>query len=126
MRRRRKNCWLLASVYFETGKVYSAGDIIQENARVWYGVENNINLVVPEDVYITIPRGSKDELDAKILVDEKIKAPLTEHQELGRLSVSYEGEPLIDLPLVADHPVEEAGFFARLWDAISLFFFWYL
>ena len=109
--------------YFETGKVYSAGDIIQENARVWYGVENNINLVVPEDVYITIPRGSKDELDAKILVDEKIKAPLTEHQELGRLSVSYEGEPLIDLPLVADHPVEEAGFFARLWDAISLFFF---
>ncbi|MFT7300502.1 MAG: D-alanyl-D-alanine carboxypeptidase (penicillin-binding protein 5/6) [Porticoccus sp.] len=109
--------------YFETGKVYSAGDIIQENVRVWSGVENNINLVVPEDVYITIPRGSKDELDAKILVDEKIKAPLTEHQELGRLSVSYEGEPLIDLPLVADHPVEEAGFFARLWDEISLFFF---
>ncbi len=109
--------------YFETGKVYSAGDTIQENARVWYGVENSVNLVVPEDVYVTIPRGAKDELDAKILVDEVIEAPLAENQELGRLSVSYEGEPLLDLPLVADHPIEEAGLFARLWDAIALFIF---
>lgn len=109
--------------YFETGKVYSAGDTIQENARVWYGVEDSVNLVVPEDVYVTIPRGAKDELDAKILVDETIEAPLTENQELGRLSVSYEGAQLLDLPLVADHPIEEAGFFARLWDAISKFFY---
>ncbi len=109
--------------YFETGKVYSAGDTIQENTRVWFGVENSVNLVVPDDVYVTIPRGAKDELDAKILVDEVIEAPLAENQELGRLSVSYEGEPLLDLPLVADHPIAEAGLFARLWDAIALFIF---
>lgn len=109
--------------YYETGKVYSAGDTIQENTRVWYGEEESVNLVVPEDVYVTIPRGAKDELDAKILVDETIEAPIAERQELGRLSVSYKGESLLDLPLVADHPIEEAGFFARLWDAISLFFY---
>jgi D-alanyl-D-alanine carboxypeptidase (penicillin-binding protein 5/6) len=108
--------------YYETGKVYSAGDVIQENTRVWYGKENSVNLVIPEDVYVTIPRGAKDDLDAKILVDETIKAPLADQQELGRLSVSYDGEPIIDLPLVADRAVDEAGIFARLWDFISLFF----
>ena len=107
--------------YYETGKVYSAGDVIQENTPVWYGVEDKVNLVVSEDVYLTIPRGAKDDLDAKILVDGIIKAPLMDKQELGRLSVSYEGESVLDLPLVADHAIDEAGIFARLWDAISLF-----
>lgn len=107
--------------YYETGKVYSAGDVIQENTPVWYGVEDKVNLVVSEDVYLTIPRGAKDDLDAKILVDGIIKAPLMDKQELGRLSVSYEGESVLDLPLVADHAIVEAGIFARLWDAISLF-----
>ena len=107
--------------YYETGKVYSAGDVIQENTPVWYGVEDKVNLVVSEDVYLTIPRGAKDDLDAKILVDGIIKAPLMDKQELGRLSVSYEGESVLNLPLVADHAIEEAGIFARLWDAISLF-----
>ena len=108
--------------YYETGKVYSAGDVIQENTPVWYGKENSVNLIVPEDVYVTIPRGAKEDLDAKILVDDIIKAPLLYKQELGRLSVSYEGESVLDLPLVADHAVEEAGLFSRLWDFISLFF----
>lgn len=108
--------------YYETGKVYSAGDVIQENTPVWYGKENKVNLIVPEDAYVTIPRGAKEDLDAKILVDDIIKAPLLDKQELGRLSVSYEGKSVLDLPLVADHAVEEAGLFSRLWDFISLFF----
>lgn len=107
--------------YYETGKVYSAGDVIQENTRVWYGEDDNVNLIVSDDVYVTIPRGAKDDLDAKILVDDIIKAPLADKQELGRLSVSYEGEQILDLPLVADHPIKESGLFSRLWDFISLF-----
>jgi D-alanyl-D-alanine carboxypeptidase (penicillin-binding protein 5/6) len=108
--------------YYETGQLYSKGDVVRENAPVWYGEENRINLVVPEDVYLTIPRGSRDELEAEILVDQTIKAPFSETQELGRLSVSYEGETLLDMAVVAEHPVAEAGFFSRLWDAITLFF----
>ncbi len=108
--------------YYETGKVYSKGDVLQENTRVWYGVEDTVNLVSPEDVYLTIPRGSKDQLEANILVDETIEAPLLDSQPLGRLTVSFEGEQLLDTPLVADRSVEEAGIFSRMWDAITLFF----
>lgn len=108
--------------YYETGKVYSKGDVLQENARVWYGVDDTVNLVVPEDVYLTIPRGTKDQLEAKVLVNEAIEAPIADNQPLGRLTINYEGELMLDAPLVADHPVEEAGFFSRIWDAIALFF----
>ncbi len=108
--------------YYETGKVYSAGDILKENARVWYGVEDSVNLVVPEDLYLTIPRGSKDQLEARVVSDEDIEAPLTEGQSLGSLTISFEGETLLDTSLVADRVVEEAGIFSRLWDAIKRFF----
>lgn len=108
--------------YYETGKVYSAGDILKENARVWYGVEDSVNLVVSEDLYLTIPRGSKDQLEARVLSDEDLEAPLTEGQSLGNLVISFEGEPLLDTALVADRSVEEAGIFSRLWDAIKRFF----
>lgn len=108
--------------YYETGKVYSAGDILKENARVWYGVEDSVNLVVPEDLYLTIPRGSKDQLEAQVLSDEDLEAPLTEGQSLGSLIISFEGEPLLETALVADRSVEEAGIFSRLWDAIKRFF----
>lgn len=108
--------------YYETGKVYSAGDILKENARVWYGVEDNVNLVVPEDLYLTIPRGSKDQLEAKVVSNEDIEAPLAQGQSLGNLTISFEGETLLDTALVADRTVEEAGIFSRLWDAIKRFF----
>lgn len=108
--------------YYETGKVYSAGDILKENARVWYGVEDSVNLVVPEDLYLTIPRGSKDQLEAQVLSDEDLEAPLTVGQSLGSLIISFEGEPLLETALVADRSVEEAGIFSRLWDAIKRFF----
>ena len=108
--------------YYETGKVYSAGDILKENARVWYGVEDSVNLVVPEDLYLTIPRGSKDQLEAQVVSDEDIEAPLTGGQSLGSLTISFEGEPLLETALVADRSVEEAGIFSRLWDAIKRFF----
>ncbi len=108
--------------YYQTAKLYQAGDVLQQNARVWYGVDNTVDLVVPRDVVVAIPRNIRDELKAEIVVDELLKAPLTAAQELGRLKVSHQGEVLLDAPLVPQHAVAEAGFFARLWDALVLFF----
>ncbi|MGK2913759.1 MAG: D-alanyl-D-alanine carboxypeptidase family protein [Porticoccaceae bacterium] len=108
--------------YYESAKVYSAGDVVQEQVRVWYGKDNAVNLVVPTDVHLTMLRNTRDKLDAQIHVNEIIEAPLAADTEIGRLKVSYQGELLLDTPLVADHVVEEAGIFGRLWDALVLFF----
>lgn len=107
--------------YYETAKLYSAGDVIQAANRVWFGKEDTVDLVVDQDILVTYPRGARELLDATIHVDSLIRAPLSSVTELGKLTVAYQGETLLDVPLRPGHPVDEAGFFARLWDHIKLF-----
>ncbi|NIB41822.1 D-alanyl-D-alanine carboxypeptidase [Pseudomaricurvus alkylphenolicus] len=106
--------------YFQTHKVYSAGQELGES-RVWSGTSEQVKLGIADDIYLTIPRGSVDDLQANLHVDEEIHAPFAKGHELGNLTVHLNDELLVDTPLVALSPVEEAGFFARLIDAIKLF-----
>ena len=105
----------------ETESIYDAGDELQRN-RVWYGKQEEVVLGVAEDIRLTIPRGAEDALEAQMHIDETIKAPIAAGDELGNLTIDLNGERLVDVPLVALEPVEEAGFFQRLIDAIKLFF----
>lgn len=107
--------------YFQTQKLYSGGDEIS-TSRVWAGQSDSVGLGVAHDIVLTIPRGSQDALEANLHIDNTIKAPVVEGQELGNLTIELRGEMLVDTPLVATHPVEQAGFFARLWANIKLFF----
>lgn len=109
--------------YYETGKLYGAGDVIAEDRRVWSGTRDAVDIVVPQDLHLTYPRGARDQLEASIEMEPIIRAPLSSGQELGRLVVSYDGEELLASPVVAAEAVEQGGFFGRLWDAIMLFFF---
>jgi D-alanyl-D-alanine carboxypeptidase (penicillin-binding protein 5/6) len=107
--------------HYDTKTIYSTGDVIKENAKVWYGKEEFLNLTIAENVTLTLPRGAQKNLSANILVDEQIKAPIAAGQELGRLQVSLNDEILIDTPLVAGKAVAESGLFSRFVDWILLF-----
>ncbi|GAB3093959.1 D-alanyl-D-alanine carboxypeptidase family protein [Pseudomaricurvus hydrocarbonicus] len=106
--------------YFETHKLYDAGNELSKS-RIWGGRQKEVSIGVKDDLFLTIPRGSAEELDAQMHIDEVIKAPVTQGQELGNLTVVLDDETLVDVPLVAIEAVEQAGFFARLWDSIKLF-----
>ena len=108
--------------YFETHKLYEKGDEIQK-AEVWLGQTNEFNLGVQDSIYITVPRGQKGNLDVSYSIDKVIKAPVQTGLEYGRIKVELEGRTLVDKPLVATQDVEQAGFLARLWDHIKLFFY---
>lgn len=107
--------------FFNTKTIYKVGDIIKENAKVWYGQEEFLDLTISDDVTLTLARGAEKKLEANILLDEQIKAPIAIGEELGRLQVSLEGEILVDTPLVAAVAVEQSGLFARFVDWIVLF-----
>ncbi len=107
--------------YFKTHKLYGVDDQLAQ-AQVWSGKQKQVNLGLSEDLFLTIPRGAEDDLNATMEIDEVIHAPFQAGQQLGQLKVSLEGEVLVDVPLIARQGVEEAGFFARLLDAIKLFF----
>ena len=107
--------------HYDTKTIYSTGDIIKENAKVWYGEQEFLNLTIADNVILTLPRGAQKNLSANILVDEQIKAPISAGQELGRLQVSLNDELLIDTALVAETDIAESGLFARFVDWIVLF-----
>lgn len=107
--------------YFETQKVYDAEAPLR-TADVWYGSDGSVELGVADDVYVTIPRGSYEEIEAELEVPKVIEAPLAEGQALGELRLGLHGETIYRAPLVALAPVEEAGIFTRLGHGIYLFF----
>ena len=108
--------------YFDTQVVYSAGETIKANAKLWYGEDEFLNLTVTDDVTLTFPRGSEKNLKAEVVLNEVIKAPITAGQVFGHLQVSLNEDMLVDVPLVAEKDIAESGIFAQLFDWIILFF----
>ncbi|MAS41215.1 MAG: serine-type D-Ala-D-Ala carboxypeptidase [Porticoccaceae bacterium] len=107
--------------FFETAKLYEAGEVLRPDARVWFGDVDRVNLVVPQALYLTLPRGTRENLKATLLIDDVIRAPLAGDTEVGTLQVEHDGERLLSAPIVADRQVDRAGFFSRLWDRLILF-----
>ena len=108
--------------YFESHELYGQQETLQ-TAPVWLGETEELALGVKDGAVITIPRGQKGNLSIEYSVDEVVKAPISKGVEYGQIKVSLDGEILIEKPLVALHDIKEAGFFARLWDYIKLFFY---
>ena len=108
--------------YFDTQTIYSAGETLKANAKLWYGEDEFLNLTVADDVTLTFPRGSEKKFKAEISLNEVITAPIAAGQVLGNLQISLNENLLVDIPLVAEKDIAESGLFAKLFDWIILFF----
>lgn len=107
--------------YYKTHELYQAGESLM-SSRVWGGETEEFQLGLSDKVLVTIPKGQKSELKAKLDIDPVIKAPVQIGQEFGRLVVTLEDEIVVNEALVALNEVPEGGFFKRIWDWIKLFF----
>ncbi|GAB1255966.1 D-alanyl-D-alanine carboxypeptidase family protein [Aurantivibrio plasticivorans] len=107
--------------YFQTHQLYGVDNVLH-TVDVWKGKSDSLELGVAKPIAVTIPRGAEDSLSAEMHLDTVIEAPIKAGQEIGSVTVALEGEQILDLPLVAKQAIEEAGFFARLWDSLKLFF----
>jgi serine-type D-Ala-D-Ala carboxypeptidase (penicillin-binding protein 5/6) len=107
--------------YFETATLYKANSEVT-SAPVWSGKAKTVSLALAKDIRMSIPRGRTEALKANVHLNEVIKAPIKQGQELGSLTVELDGKVINTQPLVAMQPVDEASFFVRMWDKIKLFF----
>lgn len=105
--------------FFETYQLYEAGDELSVEP-VWKGAADDVSLGVDSDLFVTIPRGRYDALEARLEVNGTLTAPLASGEEVGRLVISLDDEDLADRPLVALDAVEQAGFFGRSIDGFRL------
>lgn len=107
--------------YFETHKLYSAGDVLATE-KVWLGKNDEVDLVLSEDLYMTLPRGSKDELTADVVTPDYPEAPIAEGEKVGTLTLKIGDEIVGEHALVASTNIEESGFVGLLFGKIKLFF----
>ena len=107
--------------YFETVRLYDAGETLK-TVRVWGGENSSVDLGVADDIVITVPQGSRKNLDASMDLQKIVRAPLQVGDTFGMLKIMNGTALVKEVPLVANTEVAEGGFFKRLWDGISLFF----
>jgi D-alanyl-D-alanine carboxypeptidase (penicillin-binding protein 5/6) len=107
--------------FYETAVAVGGGAALA-TPKVWSGQADTVELGMREDLVLTIPRGAADKLEQTLEFAPTLKAPFKQYQAVGELIISYDGKELAREPLLALQAVEKAGFFARMIDAISLFF----
>ncbi len=107
--------------YYESERLFQTGQELLE-ARVWGGEADQVSVGLTDEVYVTIPRGARNQLESTVELDSVIKAPIKVGDELGRVRVALDGEVLVDQPVLALTEVPEGGLFKRIWDAIKPFF----
>ncbi len=99
---------------WQSKPLYKAGTKVG-SASVQLGSDDEVGLVAPRDLAVTIPAGILSKVTAtKIRYRGPVKAPIAKGQHIADLVVTTtEGEQIT--PLVAAEAVDEAGFFTRAW-----------
>ncbi|MBA3676295.1 MAG: D-alanyl-D-alanine carboxypeptidase [Sphingosinicella sp.] len=93
------------------------------DAKVQLGGEDEVALVAPRNLAVTLPGGLMNgDIRVKVVYDGPIKAPIKKGQHIANLVVQTGDTPPQTMALVAADDVEEAGFFGRFWTALTSIF----
>ncbi|HEX8307457.1 MAG TPA: D-alanyl-D-alanine carboxypeptidase family protein [Allosphingosinicella sp.] len=92
------------------------------DAQVQGGGDDQVALVAPRGIAVTLPAGSAAGIRAKVVYNGPIKAPIAKGQHVADLVVTTGDTPPQTMPLVAAEAVGEAGFFGRMWNGLTSLF----
>ena len=89
------------------------GDRVLAEAPVHMGADDTVALVPAPGTGLTLPKAIVAEIDATIVYDSPLPAPIARGDRLGELRVKAGDLPVQTVALVAANDVEQAGFFGR-------------
>jgi D-alanyl-D-alanine carboxypeptidase (penicillin-binding protein 5/6) len=104
---------------FETLKVYSRGDAVQQ-MPVWKGNLEQVQAGITEDWFVTVPKGQGGALKASLESMQPLVAPIHAGDRVGTLKLSFEDRPFGEQPVVALENVGIANMFVRGWHSLRL------
>jgi D-alanyl-D-alanine carboxypeptidase (penicillin-binding protein 5/6) len=107
--------------FYETHRLYAAGQPVSR-VRVWKGDSERLDIGPLDDIYVTVPRGQYDRLDASMEIRDSIIAPIDKGAALGSVQVVLDDEPVAEQPLVALNGVAEGGLWRKLVDSGLMWF----
>ncbi len=98
---------------FDNVVLFRAAETVEE-IPVYLGERPNVPLVAGRDLVLTLPRQWRRNLQAKLRYEAPVPAPIAKGQELGRLFVSGQGVPEMEVPLIAGADVDRLGLLPRI------------
>jgi len=107
--------------FFETVKLYPANQAVS-SLRIYKGKGGEVKAGFLSDFHVTVPRGMSKNIQAQLVTQQPLLAPVRRGQKLGTLRLSVDGQPVGDYPLLALENVPVAGILGRGWDNILLMF----
>ena len=107
--------------FFETRLLYRAGEAVTE-AKIWKSANEITSLGLAEDLYVTIPRGTFDDLETVLNMPAVLLAPVANGQPLAELQVSLNGSSLVNESLRALDNNPSGSFWQRTRDGVKLWF----
>ncbi len=83
-------------------------------AKLWMGEKKTVGLVPEGDLNVLFPVLGTQNIEAEVVYDGPINAPVAKGQQLAELVIKPEGLPEIRRPLVAAEDVPLGGFMVRM------------
>jgi len=102
---------------FRKYKLFTNRDIIKE-VKVWGGKKINLKMLVSEDINLLLNIRTKRNLNAKILFNEPIIAPIKEDQIIGKLILYNDEEEIMNSNLISSENIERNNIFGRTFQKI--------
>ena len=107
---------------FENVTLFSAADTV-ENAPVWLGVQPTVPLVGGRDLVMTMPRQWRSKANVQVEYQAPVRAPVGRGDVIGKLIVSGQGVPRVEMPLMAGADVPRLGLPGRAMAVLSRYTF---
>ena len=93
---------------FQIARPFQAGDIVGE-APVYLGVTDTVPLRVEEEVTVGFHRRAGRDVEARLVYDGPLRAPIAEGDVIGTLVLDIPGTEAIERPLIAAADIPKEG-----------------
>ncbi|WP_170360122.1 D-alanyl-D-alanine carboxypeptidase family protein [Ruegeria arenilitoris] len=90
-------------------------------AKIWMGAQKTVGLVPEENLSLLFPVLGDKNIEAEVVYDGPVNAPIEKGQQLAELVIKPEGLPEIRRPLVASESVPAGGFVVRMMTVGGIF-----
>jgi D-alanyl-D-alanine carboxypeptidase (penicillin-binding protein 5/6) len=106
-------------IAYDGVKLFEANQAVVTPA-IYKGRDNQVGLGRPQPIVVAVPQGQAARLKTLVTRPDPLFAPLVKNQPVATLKVMLDQVPLTETRLLALSDVQEAGFFGRTWDALTL------
>jgi D-alanyl-D-alanine carboxypeptidase (penicillin-binding protein 5/6) len=107
--------------FYETKLLLPAGKALSE-ARVWKGETELVDVGVKRNVWVTVPRGTADQLKPTYTLPAQLMAPLDPGTELGKVRVTLGDRTIAETGLFPLKPVATGSLWQQGRDWVLLWF----